>query len=106
MPVSAPRTRTFWLTIVVFCNRPHDAFGKTEVHHGLGDLAVLDQKQAITGEASELDRLRIHRTDVPETGYQQTSLGRTDQVCQGELLPSRTRLVRCLRRLLARFLAQ
>src|SRR5690625_3393697 len=44
---------------------------EAEVVDGAGDLAVLDQVDAVAGEAGEEERLRVDLADVPQTGQEQ-----------------------------------
>ena len=51
-----------------------------EVVDRAGDLAVLDQVDAVAGQAGEQQALRVDLADVPETGEQQAALGAGDQL--------------------------
>ena len=47
-----------------------------EVVHRADDLAVLDQVDAVPGQAGQQQRLRVDLADVPQAGQQQAALGR------------------------------
>ena len=48
---------------------------EAEVVHRAGDLAVLDEVDAVAGQPGEQQRLRVDLADVPEAGQQQSALG-------------------------------
>ena len=56
------------------------ALVEAEVVDRADDLAVLDEVDAVAGEAGEQQRLRVDLADVPEAGQQQAALGAGDQV--------------------------
>ena len=51
------------------------ALVEAEVVHRPDHLAVLDEVDAVTGEAGEQERDRVDLADVPEAGEQQPPLG-------------------------------
>ena len=66
-------------------NRPQQvdrALVEPEVVDRAGDLAVLDQVDAVAGQPGEQQRLRVDLADVPQAGQQQPALGAGDQVVE------------------------
>ena len=53
-----------------------------EILHRLRDLSVLDQKGSVAGQAGVENRAWIHRPQIPEACYQQTTLRRTNHVIE------------------------
>src|SRR5581483_1547262 len=58
-----------------------------EVLHRTGDLAVLDQEQAVACHARLQQRQRIDRTQVPEEGHEQSAPRRLDHVIERLIRP-------------------
>ena len=59
------------------------ALVEPEVVDRAGDLAALDEVDAVAGQAGEQQGLRVDLADVPEAGQQQPALGAGDQVVLG-----------------------
>ena len=56
------------------------ALVEPEVVDRAGDLAVLDEVDAVAGQPGEQQRLRVDLADVPQAGQQQAALDAGDQV--------------------------